>query len=246
MESVISPFAQRWGDGDRARILLVHGVAAYSGAWWRVGSRLAAIGCSVIAPDLRGHGRSASTETYTFDAMAADLAVVGSGWDLIVGHSLGGPIACMAAAGDQSSRAVLLLDPFLDMPDTEFEDVLDDLLTELDPHATAESIASVQPTWHAEDCFHKAVGARLTSPYVVERCLRDNAPYHHLGLLDALDAPTHILGSDPDHGAMFDPDAMSATTRGRVTYQMVSGAGHSLQRERPELVVDTVRSILEV
>lgn len=246
MESVISPFAQHWGSGDRARVLLIHGVSAYSGAWWNIGSRLAAIGCTVLAPDLRGHGRSPSTETYEFAAMAADVATVGSGWDLIVGHSLGGPIACLVAAGDPSSRAVLLLDPFLDTPDAEFEGVLNDLLSELDPHATAQSVAAGQPAWHTEDCFHKAISARLTSPYVVERCLRDNAPYHHLGLLDALDLPTHVLGSDPDLGALFAPDAMAGVTNRLVTYQMVAGAGHSLQRERPDVVVAAARTMLGV
>ncbi len=246
METVISPFVQRWGDGDRARVLLIHGLAAYSGAWWRIGSRLAEFGCTVIAPDLRGHGRSPSTESYGFPAMASDVASVGTGWDLIVGHSLGGPIACLVAANDPSSRGVLLLDPFLDTPDSEFEAVLDGLLSELDPHATAQSVAATQPAWHAEDCFHKAISARLTSPYVVERCLRDNAPYHHLGLLDALDSPTHILGSDPDLGALFAPDAIAAVANGRVTYQMVDGAGHSLQRERPDFVVAAARSVLGV
>lgn len=246
MEPAISPFVQRWGDGDRARVLLVHGLSAYSGAWWRIGSRLASLGCSVVAPDLRGHGRSPSTESYGFAAMAADVASVGVGWDLVVGHSLGGPIACLVAVGDPSIRAVLLLDPFVDAPDTEFDGLMEELLSELDPVATAESVAAGQPAWHAEDCFHKAVSARLTSPYVVERCLQDNAPYHHLELLDALSAPTHILGSDPARGALFAPQAMAGVTNGRVTYEMVAGAGHSLQREQPGIVVAAARSMLGV
>lgn len=246
MQPVISPFVQRWGDGDRARVLLVHGLSAYAGAWWRIGSRLADFGATVVAPDLRGHGRSPSTESYTFAAMAADVASVGEGWDLIIGHSLGGPIACLVAAGDPSSRAVLLLDPFLDAPSAEFDELVDDLLSELDPHATAESIAGEQPSWHAEDCFHKAISARLTSPYVVERCLRDNAPYRHLALLETPTAPIHILGSDPVHGALFAPSAIDDVTNRRVTYRMVAGAGHSLQRERPEVVVDAARSLLGV
>ncbi|MDH3249968.1 MAG: alpha/beta hydrolase [Acidimicrobiia bacterium] len=246
MESVISPIVKQWGDGDRARVLLIHGLAAYSGAWWLIGSRLAAAGCTVVAPDLRGHGSSPSTEWYGFSAMSADVASLGAGWDLIVGHSLGGPIACLVAAKDPSTRAVLLLDPFLDAPDEAFDGLVGDLLSELDPHATAGSIAAEQPDWHAEDCFHKAVGARLTGPYVVERCLLDNTPYHHLELLDTLDVPVQILGSDPNHGALFSPDAIEHVTNGSVRYRMVAGTGHSLQRERPDVVVDTARATLGV
>lgn len=243
---VISPFIRRWGDGNGPRVLLIHGVCAYSGAWWRIGSRLAGHGCTVIAPDLRGHGQSPSTESYEFAAMAADVASVGAGWDLVVGHSLGGPIACHVAAGDPSIRGVLLLDPFLDTPDAAFDGLVGDLLAELDPFATAESIAAAEPAWDAEDCFHKAVGARSTSPYAVERCLRDNAPYHHVGLLDRFELPVTIVGSDPAHGALFDPRAMDGVNPDRVTYQMVAGAGHSLHRERPGVVVEAARSMLQV
>lgn len=246
MESVITPFTRRWGTGGNARVLLVHGVCAYSGAWWRIGSRLSESGCTVVAPDLRGHGQSPSAESYTFAAMAADLASVGEGWDLIVGHSLGAAIACRVAASDPDTRSLLLLDPFLDAPEDEFDGLLDGLLAELDPHATAESVADVEPTWHPEDCFHKAVGARLTSPYVVERCLRDNAPYHHMDLIDSADAQVHILGSDPERGGMFAPSWMSAVHDRRASYRMVTGAGHSLQRERPDAVIEAARALLAV
>lgn len=246
MDPVITPFVQQWGTGGRARVLLVHGLAAYSGAWWRIGSNLAGLGCTAVAPDLRGHGRSPSTEAYPFSAMAADLASIDAAWDLIIGHSLGGPIACLIAAQDPPSRGVLLLDPFLDAADTQLEGIVEDLLGELDPHATAESIQAEQPTWHAEDCFHKAISARLTSPYVVERCLRDNTPYHHLRLLDDIDAPVHILGSDPEHGALFSPGALADVGKGSVMYQMVPGAGHSLQRERAEAVLEAARLMLDV
>ncbi len=246
MEPVISPFVQRWGDGHRVSVLLVHGLGAYAGAWWRIGSNLAARGCTVVAPDLRGHGRSPSTESYPFEAMAADVASIGTSWDLIIGHSLGGPISCLIAVSDPPSKGVLLLDPFLDAPDAELDGLVDDLLGELDPHATAESIRAAQPTWHTEDCFHKAISARSTSPYVVERCLRDNTPYHHLRLLDAVDAPVHILGSDPEHDALFSPGAMDGVSNDSVTYEIVAGAGHSLQRERPDVVLEAARVMLDL
>ena len=225
-------------------MLLVHGLSAYSGAWWRVGSRLAERGCTVVAPDLRGHGNSPSTESYTFDEMAADVASLGENWDLIVGHSLGGPIACVLAAQARACRAVLLLDPLLDAPDADFDGLLDELLSELDPHATAESIAGQQPSWHREDCFHKAISARLTSRHVVEQCLRDNVPFHHLGLLDRLDVPVTILGSDPVAGALFPPESMGEIGNPLVSYQMVDGAGHSLQRERPDIIVDAAIALM--
>jgi len=241
---VISPFVQRWGHGNSARVLLIHGVAAYSGAWWRVGSGLARIGCTVVAPDLRGHGRSPSAESYSFPEMAADLETLGTEWDLIIGHSLGGPISSMLAAQHPPSRGLLLLDPFMDAPDSEFDRIVDELLSELDPHATEASIAAQHPAWHPEDSFHKAISARLTSRYVVEHCLRDNAPYHHLRLLDDLDTRVLVVGSDPALGALFAPESFDGLGLADASYEMIRDAGHSLQRERPDVVIDRARMLL--
>lgn len=241
---VIVPFAHRWGNTDGPRVLLIHGATSYAGVWWRVGSRLAQLGCAVVAPDLRGHGRSAPAESYLFSEMAADLASLDGDWDLIVGHSLGGPIACLLATERPPRNGLLLLDPFLDAVDSEFDAIVEAVLTEVDPNATEESIAAQHPAWHPEDSNHKAIGARLTSRYAVERCLRDNAPYHHLGLLGDVNTPVSILGSDPALDALFHPEFLDRIDNTDVWYEMVHEAGHSLQRERPVVVVDRARVLL--
>jgi pimeloyl-ACP methyl ester carboxylesterase len=193
-----------------------------------------------VAPDLRGHGLSPSTTGYRFAEIAMDLASVGSAWDLVVGHSLGGPIVAAFGLGPGRPDRLLLLDPLLDVPDDEFDALVSGQLSELDPAATAESIREMHPDWDLEDCFHKAVGARSTSRGVVERSLRDNAPYHHVGMLDALSVPTMILGSDPDCGALFHPASADLIDNPLVSYQELEGTGHSVQREQPSLVVAEV------
>src|SRR6266545_3685036 len=50
-------YVHEWDGGDRVA-LLVHGITADSGSWWRVGPELADRGYHVYAPHLRGHGRS--------------------------------------------------------------------------------------------------------------------------------------------------------------------------------------------
>jgi pimeloyl-ACP methyl ester carboxylesterase len=205
---------------------------------------LADSGCSVVAPDLRGHGLSPATSSYRFVDMAADLLSVGSEWDLVLGHSLAGPITASFASQSDGVGKLLLLDPLLDIPSERFDEVVSDQLSELDPVATAESLLAINPRWHLEDCFHKAVGARATSPFVVGACLRDNAPYHHLGLLERLDVATVILGSDPEAGALFLPQSLTHLDNALVTYRMIEGAGHSLHREQPELVVEAALGLV--
>ena len=240
----ISPFVQRWGSGERARVLLIHGLSAYSGQWWRIGPQIASLGCTVVAADLRGHGSSPPAESYTFEDLSSDLEQLGDRWDLLVGHSLGAPVACALAGRVGSVGAVLLLDPFMDAADGTFDALVAEQLSELDPMATADSIAERHPGWHPEDCFRKAISARSTSPHVIERCLRDNAPYHHLGLLEDLSVPVLILGSDPEAGSLFDPESMTRVRNTFVDYRMVPGAGHSIQREHPEAVFDAACSLL--
>ncbi len=237
--NTITPFRRIWGASNQGpRVLLVHGLSSYSGTWWRIASGLADRGCHVVAPDLRGHGQSPTTTAYLFVEMARDLAELGTSWDLVVGHSLGGPIAVEFALGPGGARQLLLLDPFLDADDDLFDVLVADQLSELDPLASADSIHAIHPDWSTEDCHHKAIGARQTSSYVVERCLRDNTPYHHLPRLAELSMRTRILGSDPLHGALFQPGAERAIDNQLVSYRMLPGVGHSIHRERPALVVE--------
>ncbi len=87
----------RWveGDPDRPPLVLVHGWGKTSdSAWWPVIS-----GCdrTMVVVDLPGHGRSLLHEPFSF-AMAAGAvhrAVAHSGVQhpVLVGHSMGGPVA---------------------------------------------------------------------------------------------------------------------------------------------------------
>ena len=87
----------RWVPGDplRPAMVLVHGWGKTSdSAWWPVIS-----GCSrtMVVVDLPGHGRSRLNEPFSFElaAQAVELAVADAGPDrpLLVGHSMGGPVA---------------------------------------------------------------------------------------------------------------------------------------------------------
>lgn len=96
-----------WGPADAPPVLLLHCRGADGGDWARIGERLAtgARPRRVYAPDLRGHGRSdwlgEVPGAYAFEAMRDDmlgfLAAVGAGPADVVGHSLGGSIACLLA-----------------------------------------------------------------------------------------------------------------------------------------------------
>lgn len=230
--------ALRWGPPSGRRVLLVHGVTSSAATWWRVATRLADAGCSVVAPDLRGHGRSPSAERFRFADHAADLvAFDGEPWDVVVGHSLAGPILAERCRHAGGIGRMVLLDPVFEIADDSFEAVVADQLAELagpDPGALADA----HPSWHPEDVRLKVEAARATGPHAVEQCLRDNAPWHHLDLLGACTMPTVVLAADPAVGAMFAVDhAAGMADRPGFEVRVATGSGHSIQRERPDLVV---------
>jgi pimeloyl-ACP methyl ester carboxylesterase len=232
----------QWGRRGNRRALLVHGVQASANTWWRTADALARSGLHVTAPDLRGHGHSPSGTRYALEDFVADLHGVGDGWDLVVGHSLGGTlVAWMVAADPGFARHAVLLDPVLELPEENFDAIVAGQLEEL-ATADAAALQAAHPTWHPEDCRIKAQAAAACSPFVNEAVLRDNRPWEFSHLLARAQSSVLILGADPAAGGMLEPDlARRLAARNRhVSYRMLPGAGHSVHRDRGQAVIDAL------
>lgn len=233
----------RWGTGER-RVLLVHGLSSSAQTWWRVAGRLARAGWSVAAPDLRGHGRAPVAESYAFAEMAADLHALGGGWDVVVGHSLGGALAVLAAAEDGWAGRLVLVDPAVRISEGRFDAVRDAEVAELEASAVA-AILTAHPEWHPEDIRLKSLAVQATSAYVIEAIFSDNRPWDLVGALEALPVPVHVLGADPLAGGIFDPvlGIGLAEAHPHITYEMAVDHGHSVHRENPSVIVDAVEVV---
>jgi pimeloyl-ACP methyl ester carboxylesterase len=233
-----------WGARGRQRALLLHGLASAAGTWWRIADGLAGAGYHVTAPDLRGHGDAPHTVSYRLSGYAADLWELGGGWDLVVGHSLGGTLATLMAADPAFTRRLVLLDPFFMVPEDRFDELLTDQLSELDSAGDPGAVAVANPGWHPEDAALKARAATQTSRYVIERTLEDNRPWWYLDLLGDVRVATDILIADPAIGTLFDPAVSEDLTRHnvRLTTRIVRGAGHSIHRDAPGAVLSLLLS----
>ncbi len=102
----------RWGAAGPT-VLALHGITATHMGWLEVAGRLPDV--TVLAPDLRGRGRSADLPgPYGFAAHVADLVAlldaVGCDRVVVAGHSMGGFVATRLAARhcDRVSRLVLV------------------------------------------------------------------------------------------------------------------------------------------
>jgi lipase len=104
-----------FGPPDGVPLLAVHGLTGHGGRWRRLANtRLP--GFRVIAPDLRGHGRSTPLPPWTLEQHAADLLAVIDTYGLdavpVLAHSFGAAVALhlLRLAPGRISQ-LLLLDP---------------------------------------------------------------------------------------------------------------------------------------
>ncbi|MDX6308012.1 MAG: hypothetical protein QOI06_1058 [Nocardioidaceae bacterium] len=105
-------YAAQWGAGTPS-VLALHGITSTHMAWPEVANRLPDV--TLLAPDLRGRGRSAHLGgPYGFATHVADLVALldsaGCERVVVVGHSMGGFVAVALAAThpDRVSRLVLV------------------------------------------------------------------------------------------------------------------------------------------
>ncbi|MGY1630736.1 alpha/beta fold hydrolase [Geodermatophilus sp. SYSU D01186] len=180
----------RWpADAPGAPIaVLVHGITANAMAWAAVAPALAGE-FEVVAPDLRGRGRSAGVPgPYGIEAHAADVATLldrlggdaegGAEAAVLVGHSMGAFVAALAAAGTARDRVhgLVLVDGGLAFPQPPGADVDAMLTAVLGPSlarltTTFPDQAAVRDFWAG----HPAVGPWVDHPAVAAYLARDVA-----------------------------------------------------------------------
>jgi pimeloyl-ACP methyl ester carboxylesterase len=232
-----------WGDPHSARrALLVHGLTSSGATWWRVGEALAADGWHVTAVDLRGNGDAPTAERYTFADYASDLP--GAGWQLVVGHSLGGAVATVAANERGFTERLVLLDPALEVAGDDLEALITGELAEL--RLDIDGFRELRPTWHPTDVLHKAEAVRRAGADMIERTIHDNTPWNALSAAESLPVRTLLVGGDPAVYSMLPPESAAALTAANplVEYRVVAGSGHSPHRDRPEETIALLREWL--
>ena len=224
------------------RALLVHGLSSDSSSWWWLRGELENDGWSVTTIDLRGHGSAPRPGRYALTDYAGDLP--NEDWDLVVGHSLGGAVAVLAAQRPGFTRRLALLDPVLDVPDRLYDEILADQLDELS--LTAERLDTDRPHWHERDRAAKLTGIRNTDAFVVEHTFTDTGRWDVRAEAAALTMPTLVLAGDPAVYSMIETSTRDALAEAnpRVEVHVVAAAGHSPHRDEPEQTIAALREWL--
>jgi lipase len=109
-----------WGDPGAPPLICLHGVTAHGQRFKPLAERRWADRFRVVAPDLRGHGRSGYEPPWNLATHVADLietadslGIEQADW---LGHSFGGRLVLeLAAAHPERIRRAVLLDPGIDV-----------------------------------------------------------------------------------------------------------------------------------
>jgi lipase len=109
-----------WGDAHAPAVVCLHGVTGHGERYKRLAEERWASRYHVVAPDLRGHGRSGDEPPWTFATHVADLVETVDALGLErphwVGHSFGGRLVLeLAAAHPERVGRAVLLDPAIQL-----------------------------------------------------------------------------------------------------------------------------------
>lgn len=225
--------SEQWGEGEPRKALVMHGIGSNAAGWWRLGPDLASLGYHVTAPDLRGHGNSPKSEDMSIPDYAGDVLALGTHWDLILGHSLGGAIA-LAALSSRPGLAdrLILQDPAIMGINTP--EVVELLLSDYEEPITTESVHRRSPHWHPRDAEIKAEALRQSGPEVVLRTIRDGPGWNHWDDMIGLEIPVLLIGADPEMGALVPPwvGEAAAAANPNLRFEVIVNGSHSMHRDR--------------
>lgn len=224
-------------------LVLLHGLGVDGAVWQAVGRRLSPA-FSLVAPDLRGHGRSEHPVSgYHARDYAADIAellehLAGEyGTLFLLGHSLGALAALGGAALNPSAvQRLILEEPPLEGPGP-LAPYLSAVLAakQQSPAAMLQTVGHFQPELGALVAGIQAAMWQRTADAALLAILDSPATVFVVdGWLEQVTAPTLLLAADPAKDARLRPAAARSALLQLRDGRLVEfpGAGHVIHGQR--------------
>jgi pimeloyl-ACP methyl ester carboxylesterase len=199
----------------------------------------------IAAVDLRGHGQSDHPEGgYHLADYAADVVALTDtlGWrqPAVIGHSLGGSVARIAATRHPDwARRIVIEDtpPRLDRRDSRVTLLAKGYLTMIARplEASEAHFRRINPAWTDAQVRAAAEASRATAPGVLHTYLAGDEPLSLEETIAAIRCPVLLVyGDEASGGFVSDADAalyLEYLPHGRAI--QIPGAGHSLHQRKP-------------
>ncbi|MBI2756320.1 MAG: alpha/beta hydrolase [Chloroflexi bacterium] len=225
-----------WGGEDLpGTAVLVHGITSNARSWARVAEALVGRGYRVLAPDLRGHGRTGPGDrAYGFRDLEADLAEsLPCEPDVLIGHSLGGILSLLAVTdGLLKPRRLVLEDPAIVLPSKDSAERY--VASSRTQPTTSEAILAANPSWRVEDAEAKAEALAALDWDDMRLLMEGNAPWDgrsRLADLVGLRIPTLLILAGPSDLVPPAEARRAEAILGPGSTVVVNGAGHSVHRD---------------
>jgi pimeloyl-ACP methyl ester carboxylesterase len=224
-----------------------------SGLCWSPLARALEDEFDVVMPDSRGHGRSSAPEFgYSYDELAGDVLGLVRGLELsrpvLVGHSMGGMTAAVAAQRSSGSlRGLVLVDPTFISRHRQQEvwqsDVADQHRRALGrPKSELLAEARVRHPHRSSEIIELQVEARLNTRSSAFGVLTPPNPDFR-AVVRAIEVPTLLLVGDSSVVSLELAIELNHINP-RVDVEEIPNAGHGLPFDQPEHLERAVVSFM--
>jgi lipase len=250
-------FVTRFGRG--APMICLHGIEAHGLRYVGLASYMP--GYQIVAPDLRGHGRSPRTGPYSLDQHVADILPLLEEFGpetTLLGHSYGGRIAWeVARAAPNALSRLILVDPALQLRwpfVAEYIDVAPSRsrwpTREL---AYRDMAAKRQPAAHWSVALDAAVGLQQTPEGDLRVAMEDEAftacweqVTEPIGE-SAWRGPTLLLEAGQEKQEFVTPPALQSLRRqlGDQLQHEIVDLPHTIPADGPDILANHIRRFLE-
>ncbi len=238
--------------GEGKPLVIVHGLFGSGDNWFTLAGKFP--GWKVYLPDLRNHGSSSWSDSFTLSDLASDLAALaekeGLGPCPWVGHSLGGKAVMeLALSRPDLVTALAVLDMAPRASEARYQGFV--------PSLRALDLEQVKSRTDAQRLLESAIPDRLTLQFLLKSLVPDKEKPGHFRWtlnLESLDRNYPEIWKAVAGGRTWDGPALFLTGGAsdffrsgdeayarelfpRARFEAVAGAGHWLHAEKPTEVV---------
>ncbi|KAG2133719.1 hypothetical protein DEU56DRAFT_810361 [Suillus clintonianus] len=196
----------------------------------------------VVAPNLLGHAWRQGTD-YRVSTLAEDLKpyfVMGTFYDVIIGHSLGGPVALslLPFLPKTKETTLILLDPALELTEEKAKVMKQFVMDEMAINKTVEEHMAENPAWSRRDCISRVLGMTMCDRATIE-VFRQNTPWSFSGLTKNIppNVKVTVLISDPKFSNIIEDVARAVEG---LKSRVLPGIGHWIPYELPHAIMDEI------
>ena len=205
-------------------------------------------------PDARGHGNSSAPRNgYSYEDHAGDvlglIRLLGLDTPVLLGHSMGGMTAALAASrAGAAIRGLVLADPTFLCPQRQREVFDSDVIEQHHRllSANREEVLAQARLRHPRrslEIVQQVIKARLqTRIDAFEVLIPPNPDYRQL--VNAVGVPTLLVIGDTSSVVSLETARELQSLNPRIQLEQVQDAGHGLPYDQPERFAALVRSFL--